>query len=475
MSPSTDAPSSAAVALSEPRSGARLARARHVQRLLVFDLLGMGLAFIAAWFLRLKIPSETLYLPLSIYAPVAILLATVILALMVKARMYSATAGRTVSAEVFEIATQGTLAIALFIAAAFWFRDLTLSRLLVGLTWILLLASLIAGRLLARALRNAELRQGIGTRRLLLLGAAGDDQMLGDALSMEQKRGQVLVERRPLDPEQVPLMLATGNIDELIVHGAEVPADQIFLWGGLAAKAGIALKVIPPGATLAALPVTLDPSTGVPLLEIGRGLLDPAAQLGKRLLDIVLALIALPFALLIGLPVALLIAITSPGAPVLFSHTRLGRGGVFIKILKFRTMVPNAEAVLEANPELRTKFEAEYKLDDDPRQTPLGRALRKSSLDELPQLWNILRAEMSFVGPRPIVPPELAKYGPYRDLLLAVPPGLTGMWQVSGRSSVSYDERVQLDMLYIERWSIILDLKILALTIPAVLSRRGAG
>lgn len=435
----------------------------------------MAVAFVAAWYLRLRIPSETLYLPPDIYVPVAILLAIVILALMVKARMYSSVTERSASAEAFETTTQVTLAIALFLAAAFWFRDLTLSRLLVGLTWVLLLASLIAGRLLARGMREAELRQGIGTRRLLLLGAAGDDQMLGEAIANEQRRGLVQVDRRPLDADAVPSLLDAGTIDELIVHGAEVPAEQIFLWGGLAAKAGIALKVIPPGATLAALPVTLDPSTGVPLLEIGRGLLDPAAQLGKRLLDIVLGLIALPFALLLGLPVALLIAITSPGAPVLFRHARLGRGGQLIKILKFRTMVPNAEKVLEENPDLKARFEAEYKLDDDPRQTPLGRILRKTSLDELPQLWNILLGEMSFVGPRPIVPPELAKYGPYRDLLLAVPPGLTGMWQVSGRSAVTYDERVQLDMLYIERWSIILDLKILILTIPAVLSRRGAG
>lgn len=160
---------------------------------------------------------------------------------------------------------------------------------------------------------------------------------------------------------------------------------------------------------------------------------------------------------------------------VFFGHKRLGMNGKFIKIYKFRTMLPNAEELLKhLTPEQETEFAKSFKLENDPRTTRFGQFLRKSSLDELPQLLNILKGNMSIVGPRPIVEKEIEKYGIYGDKLLTVKPGLTGNWQANGRSNTTYEERVQLDMDYIDCRSIWMDLKIILKTVKAVVRKQGA-
>jgi lipopolysaccharide/colanic/teichoic acid biosynthesis glycosyltransferase len=198
-----------------------------------------------------------------------------------------------------------------------------------------------------------------------------------------------------------------------------------------------------------------------------------AYELSKRLLDILGALNAiLVFSpVLIGL--AVVIRLTTRG-PILFRHRRLGRGGVEFWCYKFRTMVVNAEQLLETDHQLRVRFHEAYKLKDDPRTTPLGSWLRKTSLDELPQLFNVLAGTMSLIGPRPIVPPERAKYDEFADKLLSVKPGLGGYWQVYGRSDTTYAQRVQMDMTYIDKRSLWLDLKLLLLTAAVTLKRQGA-
>lgn len=197
----------------------------------------------------------------------------------------------------------------------------------------------------------------------------------------------------------------------------------------------------------------------------------------KRGMDIVLALVGLVFAAPIMLIVAILIKSSDRGT-ILFAQNRIGLQGETFKCYKFRTMVMDASEqlrlLLERDPEARREWEATQKLKKDPRITALGRFLRKSSLDELPQLINILRGEMSIVGPRPIVQSEIEKYGPFYPSYAAVRPGLTGLWQVNGRSDTEYDQRVQLDRAYAENWSVTSDMAIVAKTIPALLFSRGA-
>jgi lipopolysaccharide/colanic/teichoic acid biosynthesis glycosyltransferase len=168
-----------------------------------------------------------------------------------------------------------------------------------------------------------------------------------------------------------------------------------------------------------------------------------------------------------------LVKLHSPG-PVFHRRLVLGRGGVRFYALKFRTMDDNADARLHRDPELRARFELNFKLEHDPRITPLGRWLRKYSVDELPQLFNVVRGEMALVGPRMISPPELSRYGPYGHRLLTVRPGITGLWQVSGRQLTTYDDRVRYDLHYVKHRSIWLDLRILARTLPVVIGARGA-
>lgn len=192
----------------------------------------------------------------------------------------------------------------------------------------------------------------------------------------------------------------------------------------------------------------------------------------KRVLDVSVASVALIVLLPIMLFVALAVRL-SLGTPIFFSHPRVGLHGRPFRCYKFRTMVTNADEVLKAHlsahPEAEREWQESQKLQDDPRVTLLGRVLRKTSLDELPQLVNVLKGDMSCVGPRPIVTAELSKYGPHARHYLRARPGLTGIWQVSGRSSTTYRRRVVMDTFYVRRWSFWRDLRLLALTIPAMI------
>ena len=216
---------------------------------------------------------------------------------------------------------------------------------------------------------------------------------------------------------------------------------------------------------------------GVLGLEVERNLLIPRKRALKRLMDLGLALVGGIVIFPIILICSILIALDSRG-PIFYSQERLGKRGNLIKVWKFRTMIPSAEKVLEDhlenNPELREEWEASHKLKHDPRITKVGAFLRKTSLDELPQLWNVILGEMSLVGPRPIVQDEIKHYRDSYRLYTQVLPGITGMWQVSGRSDTSYDYRVELDEYYIRHWSIWLDIYILLRTVWTVLKRSGA-
>lgn len=194
----------------------------------------------------------------------------------------------------------------------------------------------------------------------------------------------------------------------------------------------------------------------------------------KRCFDLISALIAAIVLLPVYLIIAIIVKLDSEGK-VFFIHERLGKDGKIIKVYKFRTMVNNAEQVFKNLPvEMKTEFGEKFKLKNDPRVTKAGRFLRKSSLDELPQLINIIKADMSVVGPRPIVKKEIQKYGIYAEKLLSVKPGLTGMWQVSGRTNCTYQERIKLDMDYIDKRSFWIDIVIILKTVGAVYKKIGA-
>jgi Undecaprenyl-phosphate galactose phosphotransferase WbaP len=218
-------------------------------------------------------------------------------------------------------------------------------------------------------------------------------------------------------------------------------------------------------------------SLGAAGQSIEDNLFKLSAQLVKRSIDITTALAALVLGSPVFMALVLWVKLTSPG-PVFYGHTRIGRNGRRFKAWKFRSMVTNADEVLQAHldesPDLRAEWEATFKLQDDPRITTAGRFLRKTSLDELPQLWNVLVGEMSLVGPRPIVEDEIERYQDTFRSYLRVLPGVTGLWQVSGRNLTSYERRVELDEFYVRNWSVWFDVYILCRTVKTVLLREGA-
>lgn len=194
----------------------------------------------------------------------------------------------------------------------------------------------------------------------------------------------------------------------------------------------------------------------------------------KRLFDFIFSLIALIIFSPIFIILAIAIRLDSDG-DIIFGHTRIGKGGKPIKVYKFRTMVSNAKEVFDNfTEEQKKEYYTNFKLDNDPRITKVGKFLRKTSLDELPQLINILKGDMSIVGPRPIVEKEIEKYGIYANKMFSVIPGLTGYWQANGRSDTTYDERVQMDMYYIDNRSFVMDIKIIFRTAISVIKKEGA-
>ena len=216
---------------------------------------------------------------------------------------------------------------------------------------------------------------------------------------------------------------------------------------------------------------------GLGSMEIGNRLKRPLDRWTKLLFECVIATLAVIFLLPLFIVLAVLVKCSSPG-PVIYRARRLGVNGKPIEVWKFRTMYKDADErlakILAENPELKKEWDENFKLKNDPRVTPLGKIMRKTSLDELPQFVNVLRGEMAVIGPRPIVEKEIAYYGPHYEVFSRVKPGITGFWQVSGRSDTTYERRIELDMYYINNWSIWLDYYIFLKTVKEVLICRGA-
>jgi lipopolysaccharide/colanic/teichoic acid biosynthesis glycosyltransferase len=264
-------------------------------------------------------------------------------------------------------------------------------------------------------------------------------------------------------------MVSLGNITPEMPELPRSPAQVIDILTGAPASHR---SLMPAMASMPSAVLEFEEAAWA-IVRGSQDLRERAYEAFKRTIDVVgSAVLLIALAPLFAL-IAVLVKVTLPG-PVFFRQVRLGRHGRPFRCIKFRTMVPDAEQRLQRDPLLRAAFENNYKIKDDPRVSPLGALLRRTSLDEVPQLWNVLRGDMSLIGPRPVVPPELAKYGTHSQKLLSVPPGLSGLWQTCGRSDTTYEQRVRFDMLYIDHRSAWLDTKLIFLTIAAVCRRVGA-
>jgi len=277
--------------------------------------------------------------------------------------------------------------------------------------------------------------------------------------------------------ELAPVLAKGLRVRHAIVAMPGVPREKLLHilegYGGIFPH----IVLIPDLFGFSSLWVSATDLGGVLGLELRQRLLLKGPQVFKRAVDLSLALLGGVLALPVFLLIALWIRLDSPG-PVFYLQERLGKSGRRFLAIKFRTMYQNAEArlqqLLEQDPNLREEYELFHKLKDDPRVTRAGRWLRKLSLDELPQLWNVIRGEMSLVGPRAYLPRELPAMAGSERIILRVLPGVTGLWQVSGRSEISFSGRLEIDIYYVRNWSVWLDLYILARTVWVVLFGRGA-
>jgi len=372
--------------------------------------------------------------------------------------------------ELRKIATATSLVYCALAVTAFLLKDsASFSRAVFLLAWAQSVAAVPVGRAVVRRVCG---RKNWWGEQAAVVGPMPQALDVARALWDRPELGirPVLV----CEPSRVP-RLAAGSVRHaiLIAGGGLDPAEA---YRDLS-RAFRRVTLAPGWNGLSSLWVEARDLGGAMGLEFSQRLLMPWAGFAKRLVDLFLVLataaVSLPFVLLI----AAAIRLTSPG-PVFYKQVRYGRNGQTFVAWKFRSMVSNAAEVLDvslrADPALRLEWERDRKLRHDPRITPVGRLLRRTSLDELPQIWNVLTGQMSVVGPRPIVAGEISLYGRDFDLYKQVRPGITGLWQVSGRNNVSYQERVRLDTYYIRNWSPWLDLYILARTVSAVLLARGA-
>lgn len=361
----------------------------------------------------------------------------------------------------------------------------------------LIMATALAAALtpISRAAARAWLTRagwGVQQRRVLLVGHAGS--IAGFAEQVRPNRapwlrivGACLV--GPTEPEEAEnLELAVhGDLGSVVDAAVTMGCDVVMILASSdldgttlrelswrLSEQNVDMAIVPMLVGVAAERITVDSVDGLPLLHIRAPILSGPLRAAKEALERVSAALLLALFSPVMLGVALLVRATSPG-PVLFKQTRVGLNGAEFTCLKFRTMVVDAERMREQLEHLNEKSDGVlFKIRRDPRITSAGRVLRKCSLDELPQLVNVLRGEMSLVGPRPPLPEEAAKYTDEVRRRLAVKPGLTGLWQVSGRSMLSWDESVRLDLNYVENWSPQLDAMILLRTTSAVVRGTGA-
>jgi UDP-galactose-lipid carrier transferase len=348
--------------------------------------------------------------------------------------------------------------------------------------WILLMPCLMLMRYLARTVLDDL---GVWRMRILIIGEDAAVIPTQEAFLSEPRLGYEVVASISLQEAAVAHVHGRGA-RLLEQHGAEFAV--IAVGGDICGEAAriaedlsrerVPFALVP---AIDGLPVSAFSSHyffthDVMLLIYGNNLARPISRFIKTLFDQFVALLLL--LALSPLFLALAYLIRTDGGPVLFGHKRLGENGRHFHCLKFRSMMVDSDAVLqqvlETDPQARAEWEATHKLHDDPRITPLGRILRKSSIDELPQLLNVLRGEMSLVGPRPIIDDEVPRYGLNISYYFEAKPGITGLWQVSGRSNTTYEHRVRLDVWYVRNWSLWHDIAILMKTLPAVLRKEGA-
>ncbi len=391
--------------------------------------------------------------------------------------------------QVYSVVNATAKVTVLMLAITFISRPQYYSRVMlieVGLLTVLLIGLL---RAVEEMVANRLRRKGIGISRVIIVGAGEVGRTVMRTIVARPELGYRVVGFVDDDPqkgntnigpfkalgalENLPMVIEEGQIDEVIITLPWMYQRKIMAIVRDCARQRVRARIVPDLFQMSLSQVDVEELGGVPLIGVREVSISKSALLVKRAMDVVGAVIGLTVGLpLLGL-IALAIRLDSPG-PVIFRQTRIGLGGRMFQMYKFRSMYQGAEEEQAALLELNEADGPLFKIRNDPRVTRVGRFLRRTSLDELPQLLNVLRGEMSLVGPRPSLPNEVEQYQEWHKKRLEAPPGMAGLWQVSGRSRLSFDEMALLDIYYIENWSPWMDFKILLRTVPQVVLGEGA-
>jgi exopolysaccharide biosynthesis polyprenyl glycosylphosphotransferase len=467
-------------------------RSRDLRLILLLDIVLINAAFVFAYYLRYELEFirpvlDANQAPYLAYVPFQLWYNALLLVFFFVDRLYQVRRGGSWFEEVYRLANATTTVAVLLIAVTFLIQPLVYSRLLIAEAGFLTIVFLSAARLARRRLEAYLRKRGRGVDRVLIVGAGEIGRSVMRNLVARPELGFQVVGFVDDDPaktvlgrfkalgrlDDVPALLQSEHVDEVIITLPWMYQRRIMELVRVCDATHVRPRVVPDLFQLSLNRVDFDEIGGIPLLGIKAANLSRTSRLLKRALDVVLASALLVLTAPLMWLITLVVRLESPG-PAIFQQIRIGQYGRSFCIYKFRSMRAGAEEEQVALQELNEADGPLFKIRADPRLTYIGRWLRRLSLDELPQLFNVLRGEMSLVGPRPAPPNEVAQYQAWHHQRLEVPQGMTGLWQVSGRSDLTFDEMCLLDIYYIENWSLGLDLTILLRTIPRVLLGNGA-
>ena len=466
---------------------ARTLKPKHTGILLA-DLLCIVWATVGAQIARFGLTDQSLNIGGDQQAPYSLVSIAIILAWWAMLTAWGSRDEQVLGygVEEYKRVVTGTLWLFGGIAVFSYVLQLETARGYVAIALPLGIISLLIARWTLRARLVAARRRGHRVQRLLLIGSTNSTAHLQRQLSQHLEAGYSPVAALTPDsdgprtwsfPHKVDAVLTA--IDECgasavaITTGAPFDTATLRQLGWQLAAKNIGMIMAPALTDVTGPRIRTRPVAGLPLIHVTTPKLEGPQRVMKRTFDIVASVLILSLSALPMLIVALLVRLTSPG-PALFRQTRVGRGGRPFEMLKFRSMIIDAEEKLEVLRKLNEGSGLLFKMKEDPRVTRVGRAIRRYSVDELPQLINVLIGEMSLVGPRPPLPSEVAAYDDFAHRRLLVKPGLTGLWQISGRSNLSWEDSIRLDLYYVENWSFTQDLMIIFKTIGAVLGKSGA-
>ncbi len=461
--------------------------------MVLVDAALINAAFVCAYWLRYTVEiggvvDEANYVPLKEFLPAQVSLTLITLIVLGAEGLYRGPRRSSWPSQLSAIFRGATISVAILIVIVFVFRPYFFSRLIFAQAWFLMAVFLSAARLVEDAGRGMLRRRGIGVARLLIVGAGTVGRAVMQAIVAQPSLGYQVVGFVDDDQEKlqdigrfkalgvtgdIPRIVAEKGVHEVIITLPWLSRGKVLSIMSHLQRKGVLVKVVPDLFQISLSQVDIEELNGIPLIGLREPSLKAISRFVKRAIDVAVSALALVLTSPILALAAALVRLDSPG-PAIFRQERVGQGGSTFMCYKFRSMREGADDEKKSLRKEIDKNEVTFKLKEDPRRTRVGRLIRRTSIDELPQFYNVLRGEMSLVGPRPAIPSEVESYEDWHRKRLQVRPGITGLWQVMGRSELPFEEMVMLDIYYIENWSLALDLQILLRTVPTVLIGRGA-